>query len=125
LAHMLGFDLHHVEIGHMLLEGDERALVVITGKTQHGARSLEVAVVNGIPSSVIDIYDPELDTNRQEAPQMTDDNIKDMLKKMNRPVNDEEIAKIRDSLVKANESMKNLHDIIKTTTLVTITGLGD
>lgn len=109
----------------MLLEGDERALVVITGKTQHGARSLEVAVVNGIPSSVIDIYDPKLDTNRQEAPQMTDDNIKDMLKKMNRPVNDEEIAKIRDSLVKANESMKNLHDIIKTTTLVTITGLGD
>lgn len=99
--------------------------IVITGKTQNGARSNEVTIVDGLPSSVIDIYDPKLDTKRQEAPQMTDENIKDMLEKMNRPVNDEEIAKIRDNLAKANESMKNVHDIIKTTTVVTITVLGN
>jgi hypothetical protein len=102
--------------------GDKRS-VFQNNQAEDGARSFEVIVDNGMLSSVSDIYDPNLDTKRREAPQMTDDNIKDMLKKMNRPVNDEEIAKIRAHLATANESMKNLHDKIKTTTIVTFSGL--
>jgi len=107
------------------VEVREHGRIVVKGKTNNDSRSFEIIVDNGLLSSVSDIYDPKLDTKRLEAPLISDDNIKEMLKKMNRPVNDEEIAKTRDILAKANESVKNVHDIIKSTTVITVTGFGN
>jgi hypothetical protein len=56
---------------------------------------------------------------------MTDDDIRDMLKKTSQPVTDEEIAKVRENMKRANASLKNNKEIIKTTTIITFTGLGN
>jgi hypothetical protein len=97
--------------------------IVVTGKTQNDARSFEVIVDNGMLSSVSDIFDPKINPKKNEAPQMSDDDIKELLKKMNRPVNGEEIAKMRDNLAQANAVLKKSKDPVKTTTVVTFTGL--
>jgi hypothetical protein len=99
--------------------------IVISGTSSSDSRKFEIVIDNGIPSSSSEIYDPKIDANHNREVQMTDDDIRDMLKKTSQPVTDEEIAKVRENMKRANASLKNNKEIIKTTTIITFTGLGN
>jgi hypothetical protein len=95
----------------------------VSGENGSKARHSVVTMVGGMVASVKSEFDPSLDKQPAAKMEMSEQQIKDILKAMGKPETQEEIDKLKDIMKQAQSSMANLKEKIITTTKVTVTGL--
>lgn len=120
---------------HSLWKGDGSSVfptenVKITkedGKTMvsgsNGTRKSVVTLKGGMVVSVEEEYDPAQDKEIGNREEMTDDQIKELLKTMNKPDTEEEIEKIKVMMKQADETMAKMKDKILTVTTIKTEGI--
>jgi hypothetical protein len=92
-------------------------LTIIKGDRRQMA--LTITMKDSSIISIESIFDP-MKHKKLNSPEITDDEIKEMLKATNKKVTEKSINEAKEMLKKANESLSTLKDKVKTKTVFTI-----
>jgi predicted DNA-binding ArsR family transcriptional regulator len=95
----------------------------VSGENGSKARHSVVTMVGGMVVSVKTEFDPSLQEAPTVKPEISEQQLKDVLKALGKPETQEEVDKLKAMMEQAQNSTANLKDKINTLTKITVTGL--